>query len=351
MNYKKLLKKRINKIEPNQSILDDIKFECGIVCQSNTKKVIYQKRWFKVFVPVMACFVLGITCTSVIFSMSRNSDLTSYVLMEMGAQVQFVTDDNIVVKQQGLNKEAQVLLLGCDYVDESIDDAIMDVANNAQQLGMINVGDEIKISAICEEVNNSFKKSNLYSCLNNINNNFEDYTFTNYFINRNNFINDVANKYACAVASVENKATDELLKIYVNYDQNENLKYHYYIYNEYNNVWDRTQNELNEDVLYNQYLNLSSELEIILTNLEIFNSNNNNELLERISQEVDKINNEYNNVLENFENSDSYYDYVNNVIINNDDEIDKILNQYNSLYKQNIFDLKTSLYQDIIKVA
>ena len=347
MNIIRLLKKRIKDIQPNLDLLENIKKQCGI---ENVKvvKTAVKRHWLRVFVPIMACFVLAITCTSVIFTMPNEIDKTSYILVEMGPQLQFVAEDNIVVEQQGLNKEAQVLLLGCDYVDNSIDNVINDVVDNATELGMVAKGDEIKIFTITGAKENELKKTNLYSNFKSVQNRLgQEYQLTNSFANKEDLVGTIGDKYACSTSGFSSKPVNDLIEIYVNYDQRENLKYYYSINAEYDNIWQDTQLQLNQDVRYNLYKNLLDELQMLVNNIQSLQQSFNQELFDNIDGVVDYINVNFGDILGEFNIDDEYLNLVRTQLQDVGDEIDNIINSYYDEFDSKISQYKLKLYDEI----
>ena len=352
MSIKRLLKKRIQKIQPSQNILASIKAECGIMNVTLHKKPIHKDVRLRVLMPIMACFVFAITCSSIVFTMPRNSDKTSYVLLEMGAQVQFVTEDNVVVNQQGLNKEAQVLLLGCDYVEENVGQAIVDVVDNAEKLGMIAKGDEIKITTFAneniKELSAETTPNNLNSAQNNLQ---ENYNVTKVYQDKNQLVNLISNKYACTPSSINDKNVDDLIEIYVNYDKKDNMKFYYSIYSEYDNIWLQAQNDLNIDIQYNIYKDLANELSKLIYNIESLQISYNENLFNSLNGVVETINANLDNVLGDLEITDEYLNEVKDYLQNINDKRNEIVNDYYEKFNQDIIEFKSQLYYDIKMVA
>ena len=327
MSIKRLLKKRIQKIQPSQNILASIKAECGIMNVTLHKKPIHKDVKFRVLMPIMACFVFAITCSSIVFTMPKNSDKTSYVLLEMGAQVQFVTEDNVVVNQQGLNKEAQVLLLGCDYVEENVGDAIVDVVDNAEKLGMISKGDNIKITTFANKNFKELSADNVSSNFNTIQSNLQaNYNVSKTYQNKNQLVNIISNKYACNPSSIDDKNLDDLIEIYVNCDKKDNMKFYYSIYSEYDNIWLQAQNDLNIDIQYNLYKNLADELSKLVYNIESLQTAYNESLYESLNGLVESINANLNGVLGDLAITDEYLNKVKQNLQNVNDKLSEILN-------------------------
>ena len=326
MSIKRLLKKRIQKIQPSQNILASIKAECGIMNVTLHKKPIHKDVKFRVLMPIMACFVFAITCSSIVFTMPKNSDKTSYVLLEMGAQVQFVTEDNVVVNQQGLNKEAQVLLLGCDYVEENVGDAIVDVVDNAEKLGMISKGDNIKITTFANKNFKELSADNVSSNFNTIQSNLQaNYNVSKTYQNKNQLVNIISNKYACNPSSIDDKNLDDLIEIYVNCDKKDNMKFYYSIYSEYDNIWLQAQNDLNIDIQYNLYKNLADELSKLVYNIESLQTAYNESLYESLNGLVESINANLNGVLGDLAITDEYLNKVKQNLQNVNDKLSEIL--------------------------
>ena len=351
MSIKRLLKKRIQKIQPSQNILASIKAECGIMNVTLHKKPIHKDVRLSVLMPIMACFVFAITCSSIVFTMPKSSDKTSYVLLEMGAQVQFVTEDNVVVDQQGLNKEAQVLLLGCDYVEDNVGQAIVDVVDSAEKLGMIAKGDDIKITTFVsnvKELSAETTPNNLNSAQNNLQ---ENYNVTKVYQDKNQLVNLISNKYACTPSSINDKNVDDLIEIYVNYDKKDNMKYYYNIYSEYDNIWLQAQNDLNIDIQYNIYKNLADELSKLVYNIESLQTAYNESLYESLNGLVESINANLNGVLGDLEITDEYLNEVKDYLQNVNDKRNDIINDYYEKFNQDIIEFKSQLYNDIKMVA
>lgn len=348
MKIIRLIKKRINDIEPNADMLKAIKAQCGIEVKAKVKIPLYKRTLFRVLTPVMACFLLAVTCTSVIFALPRNSSTTSYILLELGSQVQFVAKDNTVVSQQALNPEAQILLLGCDYVDENVDDAIVDVVQNAEELGMIAEGDAINIATVVDSSVEHNKKNSIYSSMNNAQEKLGgNYELSCTFSGRNGLVDSVALKYACSEDSIDNKNIIDLIKIYVNYDSIENQKYEYNLNNEYENIWEQTQADMNADSQYNSYKDLANNLNIVITNLELLQNDFDQKICDAVSIIIDDINGNYDNMLGDFNPDEEFLKMVKDKSQIIKEEINETIQLYYDQFEQDIMEFKRNLYSTI----
>ena len=346
MKIIRILRKRIKDIQPNNQVLDEIKAQCGISVSVNAKTPFYKRRIYKMLMPVMACLLLSVNCASIVFTLPKNSSTTSYILLELGSQVQFVAQDDVVVEQQALNPEAQILLLGCDYVDSAVDEAIVDVVNNAETLGMIAPGDDINISTVVSS--NVDSKSSICKGLNSAQNELsKSYQLNSTISDRGDLLDSVAVKYACSEQSIDDKNIADLIKIYVNFDSLEHQEFEYNLNSQYENIWEQMQADMNSDSAYNEYKDLSQNLYIIIVNLQILQSDYDQKMYETINEMIQNINGNYDNMLGEFNINPEFAlivqekcDYVN-------DEINKKIESYHDWFEQEVLDYKRSMFNEI----
>ena len=330
MNIKRQLKKAVNKIEPNNEILTRIKTQCGIPSvRVKEKKPFYSTMLFKTLTPVMACLALAITCVSVVFSMPKQTDDTSYVLLNLGSLVELKTQDDKVIEHTALNQPAQVLLLDCNYQNETIEFTILDMVNNAKELGIIQSGDHINISTFVKEKDKQLMKSDLYQQMNNVYKKIgSQYVIDNTYKTKKEFLNDIANKYACSTAEIKQKNVDELIKIYTNYNSESAHEYEHQIKHELNDLWQENMTNLENDFTYKMYKAICEKLDIVSKNLQLLKENPNDQMFAGVNYLITQLNLAFGTNIESVEISDDFINYINNYLTETKQKMQNIIDDY-----------------------
>lgn len=292
MNFKRRLKKEINDIKPNQIVLNNIRKECGI---ETTMQQVKPRKTFRLFMlPVFACLLLAVVCSSIVFALPKGQE--AFVLVEMNPKVEFVAKNDTVIKQRALNKEAQVLLLGTDYCGESVATAIKAIVQDAEALGLIAKGDPVCISMV-DTTQIGGRAKNVYkpSIVDTLG---KDYQLTTSFSNKNDLVKAVAKKCDVAKGKVENKSVDKLIAMYADYNETELMNFSKTIAAQINGYRAELDLDLKSDQNLADCKTVLDLLRSIKYNLLVYNNGQTDELRSVLEKYVELANVRFDNILE-----------------------------------------------------
>lgn len=304
MSIKGKLKKAINQTKSNSLMLNNIHADCGMVMNNDgTAKLSRINIWLNGVMAITLLIIFVILSVSIMSEKTRKTidSIVSYVVLGMGqegSQVQFKTEDSVVVEQTALNQPAEVLLLGDDYTNQNIDECILSAVNTAEDLGMIESGDSINIATFVQLKNGDIMKSSLYKDLNFASGKIaEKFTIENQIFAKNDLLKKVCDKYACSTALINSKNMDELIKIYANYDKVITGNFNYEINQQLNSLWQTKMLELEGNEHYVDYKKLSNSLDIVYNNLVLLQSEYDENVYLNLEQIIDKVNSSFGGML------------------------------------------------------
>ena len=334
MSFKRRLKKEINSITPNQIVLNNIRKECGIETVEKQSKP--RKMWRLLALPVFACLMLAVVCSSIVFALPKGQE--AYVLVEMNPKVEFVAKNDTVIKQRALNKEAQVLLLGTDYCGDSVASAIKAVVRDAESLGLIAKGDSVCISMVdTTQIGGKAKNVHESSVIDTLG---KDFQLTTSFSNKNDLVKAVANKCDVAKSKVENKSVDKLIAMYANYDETELMNFSKTIAAQINGYRAELDLNLKCDQNLADCEKILDLLHAIKYNLLVYNNGQTDELCSVLEKYVALANTRYDNVLQDLSFDANGVVALNALIDDYESRCQVIETAYTSAFETKLLDLK-----------
>lgn len=337
MNFKHRLKKEINSIEPNQTVLKNVLNQCGI---ESTMVQVKPRRTFRLIaLPIFACLMLAVICTSIVFALPKGEE--AYVLIEMNPKVQLVAQNNIVTKQRALNKEAQILLLGTDYRGKSIASAIELVVRDAEMLGLISKGDSVCISMVdTTQIGGKVRNIQGATAYDSLS---KDYQLTTVFSNKSGLVNAVAKKCDKSKVDIENKSVEKLIAMYTDYNESELLSFSKTICTQINSYRAELELNLKSDKNLADYENILDLIQAIKYNLLVYNNGQTDDLRAVLEKYVDIANVRYDNILQNFTFDSNGISTLNALIDDYENRCISIKNSFTSIYEEKIRELKLNI--------
>lgn len=340
MNIERKIKKTINDVKPSEKVFMNICKEVGI-----EKKCVPQKSRssiLRIYLPIFACLVLMVTCVSIVFALPKGND-KSYFLVEMNSKVELVSKDNIVVEQYALDNQAQVLLLGKDYKQMTVANAIRQLANDAENLGIIAKGDIITISAVIQtnvNINGAKKIENNETIVGTVGN---DFNLNCSFSNKNELVSKVSNKLGIDKGAVNNKKINELIRLYTGFDENTLISLNKHIEKSISDY--QAEYELNlksDDELKNCYdfIDLATALR---DNSKQYILHESERLKTVIDKYVDCINERFDNIIQNFSVSNENIISLENLIKQCQNTAKIIVENYKNQFDYNVYQLKLNI--------
>ena len=343
MSFKRRLKKEINSIKPNQNIFDNVCTECRI--EKPQMQVKSRKTFRLVALPVFACLLLAVVCSSIIFALPKGQE--KYVLIEMNPKVEFIAKNDIVIKQRALNKEAQVLLLGVNYCGDSVTTAIQEVIYEAESLGLINKGEQVCISMVdTSRVGGKVRNIHERTIADTIG---KDYALTTSFTNKNDLVKVVANKMDVSKKKIENKSVDNLISMYSGYDESELINFSKSIAAQINGYRAELDLDLKSNQNLTEYEDILDLLRSIRYNLLVYNNGQTDELYGVLDKYVSLVNTRYDNILAALTLDDNGVNALNVLIDEYENNCAAIEKMYKSTYESNVRELKLRILAEISK--
>jgi len=341
MNFKRRLKREINSITPNPVVLNNVRKECGIETLAPHAK--QRKTLRLVMLPVFACLLLAVVCSSIVFALPKGQE--TYVLVEMNPKVEFVAKNDTVVKQRALNKEAQVLLLGTNYCGDSVATAINAVVRDAETLGLIAQGDAVCISMVdTTQIGGKAKSVYAPSVIETLGNDFQ---LTTSFSNKNDLVKAVANKCDVAKEKVANKSVDKLITMYANYDETELINFSKSIATQINGYRAELDLNLKSDQDLADYENILDLLRSIKYNLSVYNNGETDELRSVLEKYVALANTRYDDMLKDLTFDANGIVALTALIDDYESRCQSIETAYTTDYETKLLDLKLRILATI----